>query len=85
MLQCRATSLLVVAPTAFMGFSRHLAHGTANLDYVRRLAPWCILGSLIGSYVAHSVDTSLFQTLFGAFLLLVAVRLFLTAPPEPAV
>ena len=74
-LACRSTSLLIVLPTAFIGFSRHLGHGTARLDLVRFVAPTAMLGAIAGSFAASSVDTMLFQRAFGAFLVFAALRL----------
>ncbi len=76
-LQCRATSLLVVAPTAFLGLQRHLDQGTAELRCVRMLAPACVVGAVVGSWVAHRADSSLFQHAFAGFLLFVGLRLLL--------
>lgn len=79
-LQCRGTSLLVVAPTAFIGYHRHLRQGTADPRFVRPIAPACVVGSVVGSLLAHGADATLFQRIFGACLLIVGVRLALTRP-----
>lgn len=74
-LQCRATSLLIVLPTALVGFLRHWRQGTADMRFVRRLAPSVAAGSVVGSLAAHRADIELFQRAFGVLLLLVAIKL----------
>ena len=74
-LACRSTSLLIVLPTAFIGFSRHLGYGTARLDLVKLVAPTAMLGSIAGSFLASGVDVVVFQRVFGAFLVFAGLRL----------
>ncbi|PIE21850.1 MAG: hypothetical protein CSA62_15365 [Planctomycetota bacterium] len=76
-LEWRATSVLVVVPTSFMGFLRHHKQGTALLSWVRWIAPMAILGSFLGSWFVERMDPELLRTIFGGFLGVVGVKLLL--------
>ncbi len=75
--RCRATSLLVVVPSAFVGFRTHLGEGTALLSYVRALVPSCLLGAAAGVWTVHRVSGASFRLAFGLLLLGVCVKLLL--------
>lgn len=83
-LACRATSLLVVLPTAFVGFARHRVHGSADTSFVALLAPPCALGALGGSALVKTLDADWFPKVFAVFLVLAAARLVLSKPPRDA-
>lgn len=81
-IQCRATSLLIVAPIAFSGFVEHQRQGTADLGWVRRLAPACVAGAAIGALVVHRVPPGHIRQVFGVFLALVGLWVVLVEDPK---
>ncbi len=46
------TTLAVILPTVLRSFSAHRARGAVDMDVVRRLAPWIVLGAVAGTLVA---------------------------------
>jgi uncharacterized protein len=69
--EIRSTTLMIVAPTALVGFQKHLEQGTADVSWVKRLLLPSILGSLLGSRLAVWIGAKGLQGVFGLFLLLV--------------
>lgn len=81
-LVCRATSLLVVFPTALVGFVRHRQHGGADTRFVMLLAPGCAAGALAGSGLVNRYAADWFPKAFAAFLVLAALRILLSRAPS---
>jgi len=71
-IRCRATSLIVVVPTALSGLIAHLKYGTADLAFVRPLVPACVVGSILGSWLVHEAPPEILRQVFGGFLAVVA-------------
>jgi len=69
------TSLAVIIPTAFMGTFKHHQHGNVDWRVVATLAPTAILGGYIGVWVTTQVSADNLKRAFGAFLVLVGLRL----------
>lgn len=71
----RATSLLMILPTALVGARQHARYGHVHAKAAATLAPSGALGAIAGVFLANRLDAPLLRTLFGTFLLLVALRL----------
>ena len=69
------TSLAVIIPTALMGTFKHHQHGNVDWRVVATLAPTAILGGYIGVWVTTQVSADNLKRAFGAFLVLVGLRL----------
>lgn len=67
------TALAVLAPTTFRSFSAHRARGSVDLDLVRRLAPWIMLGVVGGVLIASRTSGDFLKWVWicmGSFLAL---------------
>lgn len=83
----QGTSLLVIIPAAIAGSWTHHRHGRLVLRDAAALAVGGVLGALVGSVTALSLDEELLQRLFAVLLIAVALRMLLagrpSAPEEP--
>jgi hypothetical protein len=83
----QGTSLLVIVPAALAGSWTHHRHGRFSLRDAAALAVGGVVGALVGSVVALSLDEALLQRLFAVLLIVVALRMLFmgrpTAPAEP--
>ena len=82
----QGTSLLVIIPAAAVGSFAHHRHGRLALRDAAALAIGGVLGALLGSMTALSLDEDLLRRLFAILLLLIAARMLMTRSPkaEPA-
>ena len=82
----QGTSLLVIIPAAALGSFTHHRHGRLVLRDAAALAAGGILGALLGSVTALSLDDELLQRLFAVLIIVMAVRMLRTPRqrPEPA-
>jgi uncharacterized membrane protein YfcA len=81
----QGTSLLVIIPAAAFGSFTHHRHGRLALRDAAALAVGGVLGALLGSVTALSLDDQLLRRLFAVLILAVAARLLMTrrASPKP--
>ncbi len=85
----QGTSLLVIIPAAAVGSFTHYRRGRLALRDAGALAIGGVLGAVVGSFTALSLDEALLRRLFAVLILIVAVRLLATRrsdpqPPVPA-
>jgi uncharacterized protein len=75
--QSIGTSLAVIIPTAMVGAFQH--HRADHVDWhvAAMLAPTAILGGFVGSWLTTQIHADNLKKTFGAFLVLVGVRLLL--------
>ncbi|MGH2747684.1 MAG: sulfite exporter TauE/SafE family protein [Actinomycetota bacterium] len=71
------TSLLVIVPTAIAGVVAHHRRGFVSFKDAAVLAIGGIGGAYLGAWLAHRLDPDALQRLFGAFVLLMGIRLVL--------
>jgi uncharacterized membrane protein YfcA len=71
----QGTSLLVIIPAAALGSFTHHQRGRLALRDAAALAAGGVIGALIGSVTALSLDEQLLRRLFAVLLLGVAARL----------
>lgn len=80
----QGTSLVVIIPAALLGSWTHHRGGRLVLRDAAALAVGGIVGALIGSFTALSLDEDLLRRLFAGLLILVALRMLIrpraTAP-----
>jgi uncharacterized membrane protein YfcA len=84
----QGTSLLVIIPAAAFGSFTHHRHGRVALRDAASLAVGGVLGAVLGSVTALSLDEQLLRRLFAVLILVVAARLLMTRssaePVDPA-
>ena len=85
----QGTSLLVIIPAAAFGSFTHYRHGRLAIRDAAALAVGGVLGAVLGSVTALSLEDQLLRKLFAILILAVAVRLLMTRrsaiePGEPA-
>ncbi|MDQ3689738.1 MAG: sulfite exporter TauE/SafE family protein [Chloroflexota bacterium] len=82
----QGTSLLVIIPAAVLGSFTHHRRGRLALRDAGALAIGGVVGALLGSLTALSLDEDLLRRLFAVLLLLIAARMLMTrsATVEPA-
>jgi uncharacterized membrane protein YfcA len=73
----QGTSLLVIIPAAVTGSWTHHRHGRWVLRDAAALAVGGVLGAVLGSVSALSLDDVVLRRLFAAFLLASGVRMLL--------
>ena len=83
----QGTSLLVIIPAAAFGSFTHHRHGRLVLRDAAALAVGGVLGALLGSVTALSLDEELLRRLFAVLMLAVAGRMLMQrrqgAEPTP--
>jgi len=85
----QGTSLLVIIPAALTGSYTHHRNGRLVLRDAALLGAGGVIGALIGSVTALSLDDAILRRLFAAFLVLTALRMlasqawFRRRPPAP--
>lgn len=73
----QGTSLLVIIPAAAFGSFTHHRHGRLALRDAAVLAVGGVLGALLGSVTALSLDEELLRRLFAILMLAVAARMLM--------
>lgn len=66
-----ATSLAVIVPTSLRSFSSHRAKGSVDVELLKRMAPWVVLGVVFGILTAGSVSSTTlkwFWVVFGSIM-----------------
>jgi uncharacterized protein len=76
------TSLLVIIPTAVMGAIRHASHGYTDWRTGLLVGTAGLGGGQVGARAALALDEGWLTVLFAVFLLLMGVRLLLSATRE---
>jgi uncharacterized membrane protein YfcA len=77
----QGTSLLVIIPAALTGSYAHYRRGRLVVRDAITLAAGGVIGAVMGSVIALSLEDELLKRLFAGFLLIVAVRLLLPKGP----
>ena len=73
----QGTSLLVIIPAAAFGSFTHHRHGRLALRDAAALGVGGVVGALLGSVTALSLDDELLQRLFAILIIAMAVRMLL--------
>ena len=72
----QGTALLVIIPTALSGTIKYFTSGNLSLEYALWIATGSMLGVLLGSLVAHQLPPAILRKCFGAFIMIVAIKMF---------
>ena len=76
------TSLATIVATALSSIRAHHRRGAVDWPVMARLTPGIVAGALLGAAIADLLPTRTLAIVFGVFLLVISVRLFL--PGQPA-
>ncbi|MBS0269834.1 MAG: sulfite exporter TauE/SafE family protein [Proteobacteria bacterium] len=71
------TTLAVIAPTVFRSFSAFRARGTVEIDVVRRMGPWIVLGVIAGIVIAHYASSETLRWIWVIFGTALAAKMYL--------
>ncbi len=71
----QGTSLAVILPTAIVGTFVHSRRGRVNWRVAGLIAVGGIVGGLVGSFAALSIDPDVLRRLFAVLLVAVAIRM----------
>jgi uncharacterized membrane protein YfcA len=82
MIMAVATSLATIIVTSISAVYAHHRRGAVDWQAVLRLAPGILLGSVLGSILAHHLPVHWFKLIFAVFLLYVAARLLFESRPD---
>jgi uncharacterized protein len=71
------TSLAVIVPTSLRSFAAHHARGAVDLDLVRSMAPWVVLGVAVGAFLARYSNEAVLKGIWVAAASIMSLKLFL--------
>lgn len=80
----QGTSLVAIIPTAIVGGITHFRQGNVLRDAALWMGGGGVVGAVVGALVAVEVPGSILARVWGAFLVVSAVRLAMTRPTTPA-
>lgn len=72
------TSLATIIITASNSTYGHHKNGGVDWSIVRQLSSWMILGTVVGSLLAHWMNGQLLEFLFGIYLVLISLKMLFT-------
>jgi len=78
-----ATSLATIIPTSIASTRAHARRQSVDFALVRRWGPYIFMGSLLGTFAAAKVHSSVLSGVFGVMALMVAVNMLLPALARP--
>jgi uncharacterized membrane protein YfcA len=79
----QGTSLLVIIPAALTGSYTHYRNGRLVLRDAAFLAAGGVIGAVVGSIFALSIDDAVLRRLFAGFLLITGLRILLPKATRP--
>lgn len=71
------TSLMVIVPTAITGSLKHFSEGNVDWKLALTLIPTAVIGGYIGAKLTKDIPAENLKRIFGAFLVVVGLRLAL--------
>lgn len=77
------TSLATIVVTGASSALGHWQKGSIHLPWFKALLPGLALGAILGVFVAGSLSGTVLGSLFGGFVLLVAIKMLLGLSPKP--
>ena len=69
------TLAMMVPPIGLLAAWHYWRHGNVNIGMAALLCVGFFIGGLIGAWIAHQIPDLHLKKIFGAFLLIIAVRL----------
>ena len=76
------TSLATIVPTSASAVYAHYRRGAVNWQLFRQLAPWMLIGAIVGGQIAHLLSSLALQRSFGIFVLFAASQMLRANKPE---
>jgi len=73
--KAHGTSLAVMLPNVLVGLTTYSAAGYVHWPTAAALAPGGVIGAIAGAKMAHRLSSSKLKSIFGLFLLVVALRM----------
>jgi uncharacterized protein len=70
-----ATSLAIIIVTSLRSVMAHYRHGAVDMPVLRTYVPWIVAGAFAGSLVARFVPGDALTGFFGAFALIISMRM----------
>jgi len=71
------TGLVVMLFTAVRSFSAHRARGAVDMDIVRALAPWVVLGVMGGAFLARFAEGNALKAVWVCIAPIMALQMFI--------
>ena len=78
------TSITSIVFTSISSLRAHHSHGAVRWDIVRMAVPGLVVGTLLGTLVADSLQSKYLAIFFVVFVYYSAVQMFLNAKPKPS-
>ncbi len=72
-----ATSLLVIAPTVFIGAFFHHQFNGLDIESVKFLILGALAGTFLGAFIANVLPSEALGVFFGIFVILFSAKMFL--------
>ncbi|MEY4769056.1 MAG: hypothetical protein RL637_1695 [Pseudomonadota bacterium] len=80
MLMAIATSLATISLTALAASYGHYRQARLLWDYIARLTPGIIIGSISGAFIAQQMSADQLKLIFASFLIVIGIQLWRSAP-----
>ncbi|WP_455222541.1 sulfite exporter TauE/SafE family protein [Kaarinaea lacus] len=78
------TSLAVIIVTSISSVLAHNKHGAVQWVLFLKMAPFIVVGSLLGAYFASRLPSDSLKLIFGAVEMLIASQMYFEFRPEPS-
>jgi uncharacterized membrane protein YfcA len=78
------TSLAVIIVTSISSVIAHHKHGAVQWVLFAKMAPFIVVGSLLGAFVASRVPSDALKLVFGVVEMLIALQMYFEFRPEPS-
>ncbi len=75
--QAVGTSLAIIVPTAIVGATRHAGGHFVDWKVFIFAGIFTVIGGWIGAGISMGIDAAILRKIFAAFLVLVAIKMFL--------
>lgn len=72
-----ATSLATIIPTSLASSRAHYRRDSVDVPLVRRWAPFVLVGSIVGTWIASRVDSSVLSAVFATVAFIIGMKLVL--------
>ena len=77
------TSLAVIIVTSIASVTAHHKHGAVQWSLFQRMAPFIVVGSLLGAFIASRVPSASLKVVFGVVEMLIATQMYFEFKPKP--
>ncbi|WP_455199852.1 sulfite exporter TauE/SafE family protein [Kaarinaea lacus] len=77
------TSLAIIIVTSIASVTAHHKHGAVQWMLFARMAPFIVVGSLLGAFIAIRVPSDSLKLVFGVVEMLIALQMYFEFNPKP--